>query len=117
MSEILFHTPGQQVTIFLEILNGDGYRVDGYVDGYAPMVDSIYLPSFELMDDENFPYEMVKLSTGLYYHQFTLPTGALGVGSFLVETSYTSSDTMSVKNAFYQIVSTAPFGNYGLTLY
>lgn len=113
MSNFLHYTPGQEVTISLEILNSDGYRFDGYVDGYAPVVDRIIKPDLSLMTG-TFPAAMTKIDVGLYYFKFTLPTGSVAIGSYLVDVSYKSSVTTYKKQILYQIVVTAPYGNYGL---
>src|ERR1700729_1504039 len=99
MSWILNASPGQVVTIVFEQLLSDGYRSDGYYsgdifndgynttdgyrDGYAdgygadgyydlPLVNRIIFPS--LIDATGYPQQMVRIDTGLYYFQFTLPT-------------------------------------------
>lgn len=114
MGNFLFYTPGQEATITLEILNSDGYRFDGYVDGYAPQVDRIFLPSLVLMTDGYYPKVMTKLDAGLYHFKFTIPTGSVAVGSYLADVSYKSSVTTYKKQQLYQIVVTAPFGQYAL---
>jgi hypothetical protein len=59
---------------------------------------------------------MIKLDTGLYYHQFTLPTGAVSVGSYLVDVSYISPATSQEIKQIYQITVTAPYGNFNATI-
>lgn len=112
MVSFLHYTPGQEVTISLEILNADGYRVDGYVDGYAPAVNRIFKPNLSLITDGYGP--MTKIDTGLYRYKFTLPTGSVAVGSYLVDVSYKSSVTLQLKQQLYQVIVTAPFGQYSL---
>ena len=110
MPTVLNYTPGQQVTIFQEVKDGYGQRVD---DGYIPAVDRIfYPPLFQQLP--NFPQLMTKLDVGLYYFQFTLPVGAAAVGSWLVDIIYLNPTTGLINYHTYQIVVTAPFGNFGV---
>lgn len=104
---VLTHFPGQKVTIFLEVVDGYG-RVDS-ID--TPRIDGILMPDFSAMT--GYPQNMGKVGTGLYVHQFTLPTGAAAIGSFLAEASYTYVDGY-VNSQLYQVVVNAPFGNFGV---
>jgi len=121
MADLLFYFPGQQATFTLEIFNSDGYRFDGYVDGYEPTVDRVFGPLFTEMDgyllgqDGYFPQPMKKIDTGLYTFKLTIPKGAASIGSYLVDVSYTSLMTTYKKQKLYQIVVTSPFGNFSAT--
>ncbi len=123
MSQILFYSPGQLVTLVTETFDTNGVRADGYVDGYIdldgymdgyidsyhhPMVARLVLPDFS--EDADYPAHMTKLDTGLYYYQFTLPKGATAVGSYLADISYTDPVTLYTKTLLYQILVTAPYG-------
>jgi hypothetical protein len=55
---------------------------------------------------------MTKVETGLYVAQFTLPTGAASIGSYLVDISYTHPTTNIVNTDIYQVIVTAPYGNF-----
>ena len=105
--QTLQYTPGQLATIFLETVDDTGARADGYM---MPSVNRIILPSLSL--DSTFPKNMIKLDTGLYYIQYTIPSGAVGVGSYLVDIMFTDPSTMVFKNIATQIVVLAPFGSY-----
>lgn len=105
--DILQYFPGQRVTLFLEVVDGYG-RVDSFS---APQIDGILMPDFNAMI--GYPQPMIRLGVGLYYHQFTLPTGAAGVGSFLAEASYNYQDGY-VNSQLYQVVVNAAFGNFGV---
>jgi hypothetical protein len=111
---ILYYSPGQKATIFLETLDGYGQRADGYTapDGY-PFVSKITFPDLSLAP--NFPKDMTKLSTGLYYFQFTLPTTASAIGSYLIDVTYNQPNTSNNFKILYQLVVTAPFGTYTAT--
>ncbi len=112
-AEILSYFPGQQATIFLETLDLNGERTDDGYDGYTtPVVTRIILPPcFTLAT--GFPQPMTQLDVGLYYFQFVLPVGAMAVGSYLIDVAY--MNTLGYINTqLYQIVVTAPFGNYGI---
>lgn len=106
---VLYHSPGQKASIFLETLDSTGVRADGYV----PVVTRVIFPDLSLAAD--FPQEMVKLDTGLYFFQFTLPYNGGSIGSYLVDILYNKPNTSNYFNALYQIVVSAPFGNYSLS--
>jgi hypothetical protein len=107
---ILYHSPGQLVTVLLETLNPDGYRADGYA---VPSVNRIIFPS--LANASSYPQNMVKIGEGLYRHSFTLPTGASAVGSYVVDIKYQLPDDPTIKSSFVQVVVTAPAGNYSIS--
>ncbi len=116
MLQTLSYFPGQTATIFLETLDGYGQRInsDGYIDGYAgPIITRLVFPDLTLAD--NYPAPMTQLDIGLYYYQFVLPTGAISVGSYLVDIAYINAVTSYTNTALYQIAVNAPFGNYGIT--
>jgi len=109
MITTLNYTPGQTITLFQEILDGYGVRVD---DGYYPSVSQVIKPDFVL--DCHFPRDMKRLSAGLYYFNYCLPRGAEAVGSYLFDITYLNTDGYININS-YQIVVTAPYGNFGVT--
>jgi hypothetical protein len=113
MPTVLNYTPGQQVTIFQEVKDGYGQRTD---DGYIPSVDRIFYPPNFFIQAPGYPQLMNRIDTGLYYFQFTLPGGAAGVGSYLVDIIYLDPVTSLLVFNTYQIVVTAPFGNFGVTV-
>lgn len=103
----LSYAPGQVATVFLETLDEYGQRADGYA---IPLVTRIVYPDLSLA--AGYPTDMIQLDVGLYYYQFVLPTGALAVGSYLVDISYDNPSTGYVNTELYQIIVTAPYGNY-----
>lgn len=109
--QVLSYFPGQQARLFLETFGSDGYRADGYL---APTVTHIYKPDFTLMD--GYAHVMTKLSTGLYYYSFTLPTGAASIGNYLVDITYLDPITSMLHEIAYQIIVTAPYGNFSATI-
>lgn len=111
MPTVLNYTPGQQVTIFQEVKDGYGVRTD---DGYVPVVTRVVFPGFTLAT--GYPQSMTRLDKGLYYFQFTLPLGAASVGSYLVDITYLNPVNGFLNTDTYQVVVTAPFGNFGLTV-
>ena len=126
MIQTLFYSPGQTATVFVETLNSNGVRADAVVDGYLdgsnngdidgyhhPMIERLVFPDLSLAND--YPAYMVKLDTGLYYYQFILPTGATSVGSYLVDISYTNPTTLYTNTVIYQLIVSAPYGNYSIT--
>lgn len=112
MPTVLNYTPGQQVTVFQEIIDATGARTD---DGYTPVVTRIIVPGFTLATG-TYPIAMNRLDTGLYYYQFNLPSGASAVGSYLVDIVFLNPVTNVLNNNTYQIVVTAPFGNFGISV-
>lgn len=118
---ILNYSPGQKAFILLETLNVSGVRADGYsgfdgydgYDGYVPMITRIVYPDLSLAN--GFPQHLVKLDVGLYYYQFTLPSKANSIGSYLVDVYYLQPGTANFLTALYQIIVNAPFGNYSIT--
>lgn len=112
----LYYFPGQKATVFLE--TKDGYtRADASspFDGYAvPVITRVVFPDLSLA--AGFPKPMIKLDTGLYFFQFTLPTGGSSVGSYLVDVTYNVPNTSYFTTKLYQLIVTAPFGNFGVTV-
>jgi len=120
MSQFLSYSPGQIVTLFLDTKDSDGYYCDGYyegnykIDGYeSPIIFRVISPSFVLLSD--FPKPLIRFDTGIYYVQFTLPTGASAVGTYWVDIKYRQPIMNLLKLRAYQVVVTAPFGLYSIT--
>ena len=122
--------PGNQVTVVFETLNADGYRADGYnaaifgapdgydtIDGYynLPVIERIIFPSLALAS--GYPQKMARIDSGLYYFQFTLPTGSTAVGSYIVDMQYINPATNNVGETFTQVVVMAPFGQYTISTF
>lgn len=108
MTIALSYFPGQKASIFLETLNDAGVRADGYV----PVVTRIIFPDLSLAAD--FPQFMAPLDVGLYYFQFTLPTNAVAIGSYLVDVTYNKPGTEEYFTQLYHIVVNAPYGVYSI---
>jgi hypothetical protein len=110
MSTILTYSPGQTVTIIQQVLNLDGYRADGYLG--APVITRILLPGFTLAT--GYPATMSRLDVGLYNYSFTLPVGAVAVGTYVVDLSWYSPDTQQLQQDFILVLVSAPYGVYGI---
>ena len=109
MSQILFQSPGQQVTLVLETL--DGYqRADSPV---LPSIVRVFFPTLTLAS--GYPQNMVRISTGFYVFTFGLPQGATSVGTYVVDVAWQDPHTGNPAQTYYQVVVTAPFGNYSVT--
>lgn len=109
MSQILFHSPGQIVTLILETL--DGYqRADS---GTTPSITRIIFPDLTLAS--GYPQNMTRLSTGLYRFIFTLPKKAISIGSYVADVTWSDPHSGAPAQTYYQIIVTAPQGNYGIT--
>ncbi len=120
MTQILEYSPGQKITLFLDTKNSDGYYADGYysdgysIDGYeSPVLYRMINPDFSL--NQLFPQAMTKFATGLYYIEYTLPSGAAAVGSYFIDIAYREPDTYLLKFQSYNIIVNAPFGLYSVT--
>lgn len=111
MTTILQHQPGQICTIFLEVLGTDGYRVD---PSATPTVQRIIFPSLSVAG--GFPQNMTRLDTGMYRLQFTLPSLAASVGSYIVDVRWLQPITNTVQQKAYQVIVTAPFGQYSASV-
>ncbi len=109
--QTLSYFPGQRVTVFLETTNNLGVRVDSAT---TPAVNRIIFPGFTLASD--YPQVMTQLDTGLYYYQFILPTGAIAVGSYLVDVIFTNPTNDTVVITSYHILVSAPYGNFSTTI-
>ena len=111
MTDILQYTPGQVVTIYQEVLDGYGIRTN---DGYIPVVDRVIFPDFSV--SPAYPQTMTQFDVGLYHFQFTLPTGAVSVGSYFVDVQYLNPVTSLITTRGIQVIVNAPYGNYGTTI-
>jgi hypothetical protein len=113
--QFLTYSPGQVVTFFLETVDSDGIRADGYlIDGYVlPVVTQILKPDGYAID--GYAYNMTKIETGVYRYQFTLPKGSVAVGSYLADVTYLDPKDLVFRQTLYQIIVTAPFGNYSIS--
>lgn len=109
MSEVLQYAPGSQVTVLLQTLNAAGVREDGYS---VPVVHSVILP--DLSVSLLYPLNMIKISTGLYYHKFTLPSGAAAIGTYIVDLSWTTAGN-APKQDFVQIICMSSGGQFSVS--
>lgn len=105
-------SPGQTITIFQEVIDINGQRTN---DGYVPVVTRIILPGFTVAS--GYPQHMTQLDTGLYYFQFTLPTGAVAIGSYLIDVVFLNPINSVLDTQAFQIICLAPSGNYGITTF
>lgn len=114
MGQVLSYFPGQLVTVWLQTLDGyTGLRAD---PSSSPVVNRIIMPGFTLAT--GYPHPMNKLDIGLYYSQFTIPTGAASIGSYLIDVSYPTIDQLDgyaggTSYSLYEVIVTAPYGNFG----
>lgn len=109
--QILSYFPGQKVTIFLETVDINNIRTDSVS---IPVVTRVIFPEFTLAS--SYPQDMIQLDIGLYYYQFTLPVGAVSIGSYLIDVSFINPANGNSNNEIYQVIVNAPFGNFGTTI-
>src|ERR1700722_13522213 len=108
MFNTIQYAPGQLATVFLETLDGYGQRADGYI---IPVITRLVFPDLTLA--AGYPTNMTQLDVGLYYYHFVLPTGAVSIGSYLLDIAYANPTTAYINTALYQIIVTAAYGVYG----
>jgi len=112
MVQILNYFPGQTATIFLQTLDGYGNRAD---PDQPPSILRVIFPGFTLAS--GYPKSMNRLDLGLYYAQFTIPTGGTSVGSYLIDVFYDNpSDGYGPGHELYQLIVQASFGNFSTTV-
>lgn len=119
MSTVLAQMPGQVATIVWQVFNSDGYRADGYsISGSgldtAPVIARVVMPNLTLA--ANFPVSMLKLDTGLYSYNIQLPTGAIAVGTYIVDIYWYHPTTMALQQDVVLVTVTAPYGIYSATV-
>lgn len=118
MTTVLAQMPGQNVTLFQQILDSAGSRQDGYIvpgssgpDG-EPVIARIILPGLTLAT--GYPAVMHRLDVGLYTFTFTLPSGATSVGTYAVDIYWYNPTTFALQQEIILINVTAPFGLYSV---
>ncbi len=110
MNTVLQHSPGQRVTLVLQLLDGYGSRADS-TD--LPVITRIIFPDLTLA--VNYPQYMIRIDTGLYIYSFDLPSKSTSVGTYIVDVSYEDQSDFTIKETYYQVVVTAPYGNYSVS--
>ncbi len=118
MIQALSYFPGQIATVFLEVTDGySNVREDSLT---IPSVVRVIFPDLSLAP--SYPQDMTRLDVGLYTFQFTIPKGASAVGSYLIDVQYSLPQNFGgdpgddFSSAAFQIIVTAPFGNFGTTI-
>lgn len=120
MDQTLTYFPGQLATLFLDVKDADGYRANSLT---IPEVSQIiklalsdgYVALDGYLGTDGYAKPLEQIATGLYFVQLTLPATAASVGSYLVDIVYTDPVTTYPAVRSYQIIITAPFGNYSVT--
>ena len=107
---ILQYSPGSVVTIVFQTLGPDGYREDGY---YIPSINRIILP--DLTQSSLYPLPMNRIDVGLYQHKFSLPTGAVSIGSYIVDIKYYDSVGSPKEDLFQIICSVSGGGSFSIS--
>lgn len=102
--------PNQTITLVVQTLDSYGTRADGYAE---PTVDSLYSPAGT--ESELYPQTMTKISTGLYKHSFTLPSGASALGTYIVSISWPHPTESHLQYETFLIHVAMPFGNSSIS--
>ena len=98
---------GNAISIkYLSQISG-GNRIDGYI----PIIDSIYYPDLTLA--AGFPREMTRLGVGLYTHGLQLSTGITALGSYTVSAYWNDGNNMNWET--FVINVTRAFGNSSIS--
>lgn len=100
-------SPGQPINIILVIRDSNGARLNLIA---LPQVSKILLPN--LSTATNFPANMTNIDVGIYSYKFAVAAGATAVGTYLVYVTYIDPVSSISKEDIYQVIVTAPFGNY-----
>jgi hypothetical protein len=58
---------------------------------------------------------MIKISTGLFYHKFTLPTGSSGIGTYILDLSWTTLSNEPKQGVVQVICSTSSGGQFSIS--
>lgn len=106
MTIALFANPGQTITLSVQVLDGYGARADGYQE---PTVDFIRMPNGTFA--AGYPSSMTIVETGVYIHSVTLPSGASGLGTYIVSATWPHPDTGMFQGELFMINVSLPFGN------
>ena len=101
--------PGQTVSLVTQVIDGYGARVDGYV----PQVVNVLFP--DLSSASGYPQAMTRVSTGLYTHQLSIPSGTSGLGTFIVSVLFTNPSTGGPEWQVFQVTGILPFVNVSVT--
>jgi hypothetical protein len=104
---VLSYSPGQKVSLLIEVLAPDGYHID---TSAVPTIDKIFMPNLTLA--AGFPVNTTKLDTGLYFYNFQLPTGISSVGSYVAVATWINPSTLKTNQTTFQINVSAPYGLY-----
>jgi len=102
----IFANPGQTVTIGLQVTDSTGALHDGY---QPPTVNFVAMPDGSMAS--GYPTAMLEITTGIWKHSLTLPSGMAGVGSYLISCSWPDPDTAVFQNEIYIFNVALPFGN------
>ena len=106
----LGYFPGQKAAIYLEVVDFNNHRTDPIT---IPTVDKILFPDITWV--AGYPQTMSRLDVGLYFYEFTLPTGAAAIGNYLVDASYVNPSDGYINYSTYHITVSAPYGNFGIS--
>lgn len=96
--------PGQTVVLAVEVLNGQGSRVDGY----QPTLNFVRAPDGS--DLPGFPSVMPRDSVGLYNLGVSIPTGITAIGTYIASASWTHPTLATTQYQLFMINVALPFG-------
>jgi len=98
--------PGQIVDLAVQVIDGYGARVDGYV----PQVISVFTPPLGAAAT-GFPAAMDRIGVGLYSFSLSIPAGSTSLGTYIASTLHTNPVTNGQIWEIHTIHVALPFGN------
>ena len=101
----LFANPGQTVVLAVEVLDGQGSRVDGY----QPTLNFVRGPDGSNLPD--FPDLMIRDSVGLYNLGVSIPSGVSAIGTYIASASWTHPNLGVTQYQLFLINVALPFGS------
>ena len=110
MSTSIFANPGQTVIISLQVVDGYGSLNDRY---QAPTVDFVRMPNGS--NASGYPAVMTQITTGIWRHSLSIPSGIAGLGTYIASCSWPHPDTDKFQNELFIINVALPFGNSSIT--
>ena len=97
MTNAVYTKPGKTVSLSLLVYD-DGDLVDSLTN---PAITNIYKPNLTVVD--GYPQNMIKIDTGIYIFNYTVPNHPSSIGNFIIDIEYTDVNS-NLLNKTYQII-------------
>lgn len=99
-------TPGQTITLSIQVLDGYGSRNDGYA---APEIDFVLTPALSYAS--GYPISMSRIDTGVFIRQMTFGQSSSVIGTYIISCSWLHPTTGYTQYELFMINVGLPFGN------